>query len=123
MSAAAAALFAIMPDILRPREAAAGADPIDTLWSDPANARTVGRRYLQMQPTDVAVDPMMQDVFGDRMARGEIDAESLRTAIAERRLYDFASGDTVIIDGWLLSRTEARLCALSVLDYGYAGDA
>jgi hypothetical protein len=28
---------------------------------------------------------------------------------------DFARGDTVLIDGWVLARTECRLCALVAL--------
>jgi hypothetical protein len=35
--------------------------------------------------------------------------------LADRRRHDFAAGDTVIIGGWILARTEARLCALATL--------
>ena len=64
------------------------------------------------------------------MTRDEGDAESLRRAIEDSRpgaarflgaagpsiadlvREDFDRGRTVVVDGWVLSRTEARQCAL-----------
>jgi hypothetical protein len=35
--------------------------------------------------------------------------------VADRIRGDFAAGNTVVVEGWVLSRTEARLYALVVL--------
>jgi hypothetical protein len=41
----------------------------------------------------------------------------IRDQLDQLVLADFARGDTVLLDGWLLARTEARQCALcSLLD-------
>jgi len=84
---------------------------LEMLGSD--RVRSLGTRYLATVP-------------------GENSAQALRAAIAERRSSplhvawartsvedavreDFADGRTVIIDGWVLSLTEARQCALFAL--------
>jgi hypothetical protein len=40
------------------------------------------------------------------------EADLLRSVLHTRVRQDFAQRDTVVIDGWVLARTEARLCAL-----------
>lgn len=58
---------------------------------------------------------------------GESDAFALRTLLAQRAADagpdlstvirgDFAAPDTVAVNGWILSRTEARLAALRLLN-------
>ncbi len=60
----------------------------------PAMVRAIGARYREMHPA-------------------EDDARVLVDAIGARRVReDFERGRTVVIDGWLLSTTEARQCAL-----------
>lgn len=36
--------------------------------------------------------------------------------ITERVRLDFCDDDTVCVEGWILSKTEARLCALAAMD-------
>jgi hypothetical protein len=62
----------------------------------------VGRRYLAMHPNEADASLLAQSL--ERPAR-----------IAVRARDDFASGDIVVIDGWLVGRSEARLCALASL--------
>jgi hypothetical protein len=38
--------------------------------------------------------------------------EQLRAALDTRVRAQFGGGDTVLIQGWILARAEARLCAL-----------
>jgi hypothetical protein len=40
------------------------------------------------------------------------DRASLLQRLDAQVRDDFASGTTIALDGWVLSRTEARLCAL-----------
>lgn len=89
----------------------------ETMFSDLATARMIGVRYLAQAthecdaavlaaelPAGCAVAPTSRQAFDD-----------IRETIDAQRQRDFAAGDTVIIDGWILARTEARLCALTVL--------
>jgi hypothetical protein len=77
------------------------------LFPDPAAARAIGKAFLRDYP-------------------GEADAAHLAARLPRRhRLHmaisaDFAAGKTVMVEGWVLSRTEARLCALVALTGGQA---
>jgi hypothetical protein len=74
---------------------------LDALDADAV--RALGARYREMAP-------------------GEADAAGIRAAIAAARSRsgtvaaavhaDFEHGRTVVVDGWILSATEARQCAL-----------
>lgn len=44
------------------------------------------------------------------------DPDLLSAAMSARIKADFATGDIVIVEGWALSLTEARLCALIALE-------
>lgn len=89
----------------------------EAIFSDLETARRVGMSYLAQAarecdaavlaaelPAGCAVAPTSRQAF-----------DELRQTIDAQRQRDFAAGDTVIIDGWILARTEARLCALTVL--------
>jgi hypothetical protein len=41
--------------------------------------------------------------------------EARRLALRQQAMRDYAEGNIVLVDGWLLSRTEAQLCALVAL--------
>jgi len=87
------------------------------LLHDGESARAVGRAYLLQEPAEADVTHLMAllDPVGVA-ARGE--AELLRQTIAARHRNDFGCGRTVILDGWILSRTEVRLCALAAITRG-----
>lgn len=99
---------AVAPDRSSARNARAVAETAARLGADAAE---VGRRYLDSN-------------------RGEADRERLADLLAEtldpsagdlaRQMMaavqnDFRLGRTVMVDGWVLSRTEARICAIACL--------
>lgn len=89
----------------------------ERLLSDLGGARAIGRRYLALAPQEAAPGLLARclDAETGAGACGEAGPERLRRALDEQRRRDFAAGDTVVIDGWILARTEARLCALAAL--------
>jgi hypothetical protein len=73
----------------------------------------LGKRYLAQFPTDrdpAAWDAGMSEAFEKRSG-----GQALRRALSDQVLRDFERGNTVDIEGWTLSRTEARLAALAAL--------
>ncbi len=86
------------------------------LLYDREAASRLGHLYVRQVPTEddprilarlaVAL-PEFQQI--DAVAR---DPTSLHDRLDAQVRSDFAAGTTVQLDGWLLSRTEARLCAL-----------
>lgn len=100
-----------------PRNAAQ--DSLEQLLSNRTSVVRVGTAYLSTAPEDA--DP---NVAIDRMRRhGDALASALETGnpgrvrrLAARDMReDFAEGRIVKVDGWLLSQTEARLCALALM--------
>lgn len=85
------------------------------LFADPANARFVGTRYLKFYPDRALKEFVLQDLGSDFTALALRDDPALEKYIADRQRRDFSRGNTVIVDNWILSRTEASLCALAVL--------
>lgn len=94
------------------RDAMAGLGrDVGALFGDPAAARRLGRRYLATHPNERrAVHLWARELAGARRPWGT--ADELRRAVAQRRERDLQDGVVAIVDGWVLARTEARVCAL-----------
>ena len=58
----------------------------------------------------------MEAVDATGAKRIEPPREHLVSTLAEAASRDYLDGDTVVVDGWLLSRTELRLVTLAGLD-------
>lgn len=68
-------------------------------------AEAIGNAYLALRPTE-------KNFLRLNLAMAGIGPHNVNDAV--RR--DFATGRIVHVDGWALSRTEARLCALIAMD-------
>jgi len=83
------------------------------LLHDQESARAIGRAYLLQEPSEADATCLVALLDpGGVAARGKAE---LRRTIAARHREDFGCGRTVILDGWILSRTEVRLCALATI--------
>ena len=85
-----------------------------------ASARAIGFKYLQVAPDEASVGILRRLIAGAVVIS---DAETGRltdTAVArsfhQRIRTDFESGNIVSVGGWVLSRTESRLCAMIALE-------
>lgn len=85
------------------RRAAADDAGLGSLFTQAGSARTIGAAYLRAYP-DAALT-----------ARSWPVASLARADVAARVSNDFANGRVVMVEGWMLSQTEARLCALAQL--------
>ena len=90
-----------------------------SLFADPASATAVGQAYLRAVPDEADERHLMQLIIrqmpGGRAALAGHDANAWRASLRAMQRRDFAEGRTVRVEGWVLSRTEARLCALAAL--------
>jgi hypothetical protein len=75
-------------------------------------ARTVGRRYLDGRPEERNERALVRllSPLGDPAT---LTQDALRNRVRRAVRSDFVEGRVVPVDGWYLSETEARLCALS----------
>lgn len=105
---AAAAAAALLP---KPAAAALQATLARRIARVGAEASEVGARYLRAEPTEADL-AALEARLAERLhaARG-----GLPMRLAEAARADFRRGDVVLVDGWVLSRTEARVCAVAHL--------
>ncbi len=82
-----------------------------------ASAAAVGRAYLETVSDEATVERLSALIAGELQdgALASIGDDGLRERLAAVRRRDFEREHVVVVRGWVLSRTEARLCALSCL--------
>ena len=86
------------------------------LFEHPDSARVLGRAYLRAFPAEATVAKLERALAAG--VDGRLSAASddeLRALFALRARLDFAQEDTVVLDGWIVARTEGRLAALAAL--------
>jgi hypothetical protein len=90
---------------------------VQELIGDLKGVRAIGARYLALAPEERDAARLARLLFAGiaEARRPFAGVDALRRAIGAHRERDFAAGDTVLVDGWILARTEARLCALVFL--------
>ncbi len=77
---------------------------VERYFKDTQSACAVGLRYQSLHP-DLAADAVQR--VRDLLDMPHYEGKCLNRT----RTADFASGHTVVIDGWVLARCEADLCA------------
>ena len=80
--------------------------------TDESGARVIGTAYLSAYPAERDAISLLRHLLGPATLQGPDD---LRRRIAMRRQQDFVQGDIVLVDGWILAKSEARAAALPVL--------
>jgi hypothetical protein len=78
----------------------------------PDSAARLGRFYLEVNPREADAALLVTLISPALPPASPSADEALRADLEERIRNDFIYGNTVAVDGWLLSLTEARLCAL-----------
>ncbi len=85
----------------------------------PESAAVIGREYLKDRPgeSDARVLGELISISSggtpDRTCRA--DPDDIRRRLRRRVRLDFEEGRVVKVRGWILSETEARLCALAAI--------
>ncbi|MGH3452501.1 MAG: hypothetical protein ACRDQW_17730, partial [Haloechinothrix sp.] len=84
------------------------------------SARLVGREYLRVVPAEASTRVLAARVAerlpGGFRALDTAKDDRLHELVLRATLEDFRGLRTVELHGWVLARTEARLCALAALE-------
>lgn len=91
---------------------------LSRFYSNRESARVIGRRYLDLAPSEAAPEHLMALICRSRENSARLaraNTGQLREFLLDQQRTDFARGRTVTIDGWVLSETEVRLCALAAI--------
>jgi hypothetical protein len=75
----------------------------------PERVRTIGAHYRAHVPAENSVSALRAAISEQR---SRLHLPWLQKSIDDTVHEDFASGRTVVVDGWVLAVTEARQCAL-----------
>jgi hypothetical protein len=82
------------------------------LFGDLDSARSIGKRYLALYPNGKDRALLLAEHI--QIAQLRTSGELIKVLAGKREL-DFQNSKTVLIDGWILARTEVEVCALTVL--------
>jgi hypothetical protein len=74
----------------------------------------IGRQYLRKVPGEADLDLLAELILSGVSWNASIGTD-IRAIIRERVRRDFAEDRVVRLGQWMLSQTEARLCALTAL--------
>ena len=74
-----------------------------------ADVIAVGQRWLTQFPATA------EELQASLDLRGSIDADEILDILQSSVRNDFRGGDTAVLDGWILSKTEGRVAALLTL--------
>lgn len=80
------------------------------IFRDLEAAKEVGRRVLEVHPKEADPEPLIA-----ALGR-ESDPTRLGAALLRRRRDELGKGQSLIVDGWVLARCEAQLCAFVASD-------
>lgn len=109
------ALLGLAATFVLPRAWGVRSGVAPALEGDIATARYIGRQYLAMVPEEADVDRLIGLLAKGAGGENPMAASGWRQHIARVRQDEFASSETVLVDGWILARCEARVCALTAL--------
>jgi hypothetical protein len=87
-------------------ELISGANSLDLIWNH-NTLRDIGLKYRDLFPTENISETLVNSLSTDF-----IDEFSMRLELEKRITKDFENDQIIILDGWLISLTEARQCAL-----------
>jgi len=86
-------------------------------FCDEATLRELGRKYLAQVPAEGSAGILLSRLEAEGAPRAADASAAIEGAgaAAGQAVQDFQEKKILVIDGWVISRTEARQCALLAL--------
>lgn len=89
------------------------ADRLLAFFAEPERIRALGESYLKAHPEEADRERLISLLLDEIGEVSDLDSdEQLRERVGAAVHDDFAAERTVRVEGWIVSRTEARLTAL-----------
>src|SRR5258705_11138865 len=82
-----------------------------SLLCDRSTIRMLGRAYLKLKPDETQDDILLNDLLAENSRKVFLEKADVSTAesqIEKRIIQDFDTENIVVVQGWVLSVTEAR---------------
>jgi hypothetical protein len=88
-------------------------------YVDKVSAKVVGLEYLRSVPEEARADRLVDLICStNKQQFAEVDDQTLKDLLLVRQREEFTEDRIVTVRGWILSRTECRLCALAAVAQG-----
>lgn len=71
--------------------------------------KEIGKKYLENTPDEAEKEKLIKLI---KPNENKLFKKSVKNLVKEKIKGDFIQNNTVLIDGWILAKTEARQCAL-----------
>lgn len=81
---------------------------------DQRTIRMLGRAYLKLRPDEITVNVLINDLLSGESYKVFLEPQNMKkmeSQIEKRIKHDFESKNIIVVQGWVLSITEARQCA------------
>jgi len=81
---------------------------------DSDTIQSLGRAYLKLKPEETRDDVLLNDLLTEKSRKDFLknhDIVKAESQIEKKIMCDFATDNIVVVQGWVLSITEARQCA------------
>ena len=92
---------------------------LGNFYTQGKSAKIVGKEYLRVVPGEADTEALLNLICSFqphwRTDLIKADRATLLQMFRRQQAHDFESGAIIKVHGWILSRTEGRLCALSAL--------
>ncbi len=85
-----------------------------SLLCDDATIRMLGQTYLKLKPGEAGDHILLDDLLNEKSHKIFVekqDVSIVETQIEKKVIHDFDTNDIIVVQGWVLSVTEARQCA------------
>jgi hypothetical protein len=82
---------------------------------DEKTIETAGKAYLKKVKGEDSTSKLEELLSGEGSITSETDVNAIHSFLDNKVRDDFETGKTVVVQGWVLSITEARQCALYAL--------
>ena len=79
---------------------------------DKKSLTNIGKQYIVKMPNEDSSSKLQTLLTEKAEISGSTPAEAVHEYFDQRSIADFKENNTVILDGWVISVTEARQCAL-----------
>jgi len=79
---------------------------------DVKTIKDAGKAYLQKTPAENDDDRLVQLLADNGSITNSTDEKAIHEYLDEKIKQEFETGNTVLVNGWVLAITEARQCAL-----------
>jgi flagellar basal body-associated protein FliL len=82
---------------------------------DETEIKSIGKMYADKHPDEYSIEHLEQQLQANKQGKKistSANINEIYDAIRENMTNDFDSGNYVVMNGWVISITEARQCAL-----------